>query len=61
MNHYFGNEATSEDCLYLNVWALPNAEKLPVIVWIYGGGIQRRLRRHREFSGGALERAASCA
>ena len=20
MNHYFGNEATSEDCLYLNVW-----------------------------------------
>jgi para-nitrobenzyl esterase len=23
MNHYFGNEATSEDCLYLNVWAPP--------------------------------------
>ncbi len=33
----------SEDCLYLNIWAPPNAkkeqaEKLPVIVWIHGGG-----------------------
>ncbi|WP_374281055.1 carboxylesterase/lipase family protein [Novosphingobium sp.] len=40
MNHYFGNEATSEDCLYLNVWAPQGAagRKLPVVVWIYGGG-----------------------
>src|SRR5678816_599360 len=33
--------APSEDCLYLNVWrpasAAPGA-KLPVMVWIYGGG-----------------------
>jgi para-nitrobenzyl esterase len=27
----------SEDCLYLNIWA-PAGKRLPVIVWIHGGG-----------------------
>ena len=41
INHYFGEEATSEDCLYLNIWAPGNSNpdsKLPVVVYIYGGG-----------------------
>jgi para-nitrobenzyl esterase len=32
--------APSEDCLYVNVWvpAVKPARKLPVMVWVYGGG-----------------------
>ncbi|MBZ5601421.1 MAG: carboxylesterase family protein [Acidobacteriia bacterium] len=41
INHYFGEEPSSENCLYLNLWAPASAKagsKLPVIVFIYGGG-----------------------
>jgi len=33
-------QAPSEDCLFVNVWrpADPPARRLPVMVWIYGGG-----------------------
>ena len=32
------SEPQSEDCLYLNIWAPARAHKLPVMVWIHGGG-----------------------
>jgi para-nitrobenzyl esterase len=41
INHYFGEEPTCEDCLFMNIWAPPDAveaSKLPVIIFIYGGG-----------------------
>lgn len=36
---YFGREAQSEDCLYLNVWTAARCgeERRPVMVWIHGG------------------------
>lgn len=36
-NSYSGAEVTSEDCLYLNIWAKPGLKKAPVIVYIHGG------------------------
>jgi para-nitrobenzyl esterase len=30
--------ASSEDCLYLNVWAPAKARNAPVMLWIFGGG-----------------------
>lgn len=37
---WMGDTEMSEDCLFLNVWtpARSSREKLPVMVWIYGGG-----------------------
>ena len=39
-NQYFGDELSGEDCLYLNIWAPTSSKatnRLPVIVYIYGG------------------------
>ena len=39
-DYWFRSTGMSEDCLYLNVWtsAKSDKEKLPVLVYIYGGG-----------------------
>lgn len=33
-----GIETPSEDCLTLNIWAPAGARRLPVMVWLHGGG-----------------------
>ncbi|WP_022761223.1 carboxylesterase family protein [Butyrivibrio sp. AD3002] len=47
-----------EDCLYLNVWtpAKKTDEKLPVLVWYFGGGFQWGYTAEMEFDGEKLAR-----
>ena len=47
-----------EDCLYLNVWTNAKSadEKLPVLVWYYGGGLQWGYPAEMEFDGERLAR-----
>jgi para-nitrobenzyl esterase len=51
-------EPMSEDCLYLNIWAPAGAhdEPLPVMVWIYGGGLLNGSASTPLYAGDALAR-----
>ena len=50
-----GTVPFSEDCLYLNIWtpaAGKKEKKLPVALWIHGGGFQRGFAYEPEMDGG---------
>jgi len=54
----FRSAGTSEDCLYLNVWsgAKPGSQKLPVLVYFYGGGYMAGDGSEPRYDGESLAR-----
>ena len=53
------NMVMSEDCLHLNIWrplyrSYPVSQKLPVIVWIHGGGFVKGASQKPVYHGGNM-------
>ena len=60
INHYFGEEATGEDCLTLNLWTSAKpGDKRPVVVFIYGGGFTIGSSGMANYDGEQMARAGA--
>ena len=57
-DYWFRGEGMSEDCLYLNVWtpAKSGREKLPVLVYVFGGGFQNGDGSEPRYDGESMAR-----